>query len=86
MSLTDQHKKECIAAAARLRINADWKRLREMLDEFMGDFDDTLRTSTDHESIIRAQSARKQLQELIDFVDNAKSPDTRPRVGQGFGN
>lgn len=83
-----QHERaqEFAAAAARLRVNSDWKVLKEMLQSLMDEFDDILRRRSDHEELIRAQAGRRQLQELIDFVDNARSPDTRQRTGQGFGN
>lgn len=73
-------------AASRLRMDSDWQKLAEMIQTVMAEHDDTLRQNPDYISLVRAQSARSQLQELLDFVDNAQSLDTRKSPGRGFAN
>lgn len=73
-------------AAARLRVDSDWQKLADMIRIEMADLDNTLRNSTDHDTLMQAQGAHRHLQELIDFVDNAQSLDTRKSSGRGFAN
>lgn len=73
-------------AAARLRMDSDWQKMVELIQTVMADHDKTLRENPDYISLVRAQSSRSQLQELLDFVDNAQSLDTRRHSGRGFAN
>lgn len=86
--MTDLHPRarEFAEAAARLRNDSDWHKLADMIREEMADLDETLRSKTNHDTLMQAQGARRHLQHLLDFVDNAKSPDTRKAPGRGFSN
>lgn len=86
--MSDQHPRarEFAEAAARLRVDSDWQKLADMIRDVMAEHDKTLRQNSDYISLVRAQAGRNQLQELIDFVDNAKNSDTRQAPGRGFAN
>lgn len=86
MTQPHERAREFQEAAARLRNDSDWKKLAEMIRSVMDDHDKTLRENTDFISLMRAQASRNQLQELIDFVDNARNSDTRKTPGRGFAN
>ncbi len=73
-------------AAARLRNDSDWKKIAEMIRLVQGDLDDILRTNTNHDTLMRSAGGWRQLQELLDFMDNARTPDTRTSSGRGFSN
>lgn len=44
------------------------------LEAEINECDVVLRTSTDHQILLRAQGKREGLQELLDYVDNGEAP------------
>ncbi len=86
--MTQPHEKakEFAEAAVRLRVDSDWKKLREMIESIMADLDHILRYSRDDKEITSTQGGRMQLQQLLDYVDNAQTAIPTERSGRSFGN